>query len=346
MPELNRFPVVVNALGELSDINLAASDEVGVSDRSVNDARGAGLAAVNVTVGYVFGPDDPVERTRNDLAAWDAVLDAFSDRLMPVTDPDGFAAARAADKVGVIYGFQNAVQVGAELQHLEEFIDRGVRIVQLTYNDVNSFGAGSTAAEDLGLTTVGHELVGALNDAKIMVDLSHSNRQTCVDAIAASAAPVSINHTGARALNDIPRNKTDEELRAVAESGGFVGIYFMPFLTADSHPEPLDIVRHLEHALNVCGEDHVGIGTDVGVVAIDDDELYFQRLRQEHEERRSLGIAAQGELPDAPPFVAGLTGPTQFARLASMLADRGHPPRVIEKVFGENFVRYAERVWR
>jgi membrane dipeptidase len=337
----------VNTLGELSDVNLEVSDEAGrlrLSDRSVNDARAAGLTAVNVTVGFVSGPDDPVERTRIELDAWDAALEAFNE-LMPVRDPAGFAAARAANKVGVIYGFQNAVQVGAELQHLDEFISRGVRIVQLTYNDVNPFGAGSTATEDLGLTTSGHELVTKLNDANVMVDLSHSNRQTCLDAIAASTSPVSINHTGARALNDVPRNKTDEELRAVADSGGFVGIYFMPFLTADSHPGPLDVVRHIEHALNVCGEDHVGIGTDGGAVAIDDYDSYLEKLSQEHEKRRSRGVAAQGERPDAPPFVADLMGPTQFTRLASMLADRGHSHRVIEKVFGENFVRYAERVW-
>lgn len=348
MIDLSRFPSVVNTLGELSDINLEASDEAGrlrLSARSINDAQAAGLAAVNVTVGYVSGPDDPVDRTRTELNAWDAALDTFNDQLMPVRDATGFAAARGASKIGVIYGFQNAIQVGTELQHLDEFIGRGVRIVQLTYNDVNAFGAGSTAAEDLGLTTSGHELVAKLNDMDVMVDLSHSNRQTCLDAVAASTAPVSINHTGARALNDVPRNKTDEELRAVADSGGFVGIYFMPFLTADSHPGPMDVVRHIEHALNVCGEDHVGIGTDGGAVAIDDYELYLDRLGQEHEKRRSRGVAAQGERPDAPPFVADLMGPTQFARLASMLADRGHSPQVLEKVLGGNFVRYAERVW-
>jgi membrane dipeptidase len=348
MVDLNSFPSVVNTLGELSDINLQASNEAGqlrLSARSINDAQAAGLAAVNVTVGYVSGPDDPVDRTRTELDAWDAALETFSDQLMPVRDTAGFAAARTANKIGVIYGFQNAVQVGADLQHLDEFIGRGVRIVQLTYNDVNMFGAGSTAAENLGLTASGHELVAKLNDTDVMVDLSHSNRQTCLDAIAASTAPVSINHTGARALNDVPRNKTDEELRAVADSGGFVGIYFMPFLTADSHPGPMDVVRHIEHVLNVCGEDHVGIGSDGGTVAIDDYESYQDRLEREHEERRSRGIAAQGERPDAPPFVNGLTGPTQFARLVSMLADRGHSPQVIEKVFGGNFVRYAERVW-
>ncbi len=105
MVDLSSFPSVVNTLGELSDINLQASNEVGqlrLSPRSINDAQAAGLAAVNVTVGYVSGPDDPVDRTRTELDAWDAALETFSDQLMPVRNSAGFAAARTANKVGVI----------------------------------------------------------------------------------------------------------------------------------------------------------------------------------------------------------------------------------------------------
>ena len=113
-----------------------------------------------------------------------------------------------------------------------------------------------------------------------MVDLSHSGGQTCLDAARASRQPISINHTGCRALVDLPRNKTDEELRLVAERGGFVGIYFMPFLNPAGIATAADVVAHIEHAVNVCGEDHVGIGTDGGTTGIDDLAGYRAHMRR------------------------------------------------------------------
>ena len=162
----------------------------------------------------------------------------------------------------MILGFQNAAQMGDDAARVDIFADLGVRIIQLTYNQRNQLGDGSIVPEGRGLTDFGRQVVARLNANRVMVDLSHSGRQICLDAARASKQPISINHTGCRALTDLPRNKTDEELRLVAEKGGFVGIYFMPFLNLSGHARAVDVVAHIEHALNVCGEDHVGIGTD------------------------------------------------------------------------------------
>jgi membrane dipeptidase len=300
---------------------------------------------VNVTLGYVAGPMDPYGYTIKTLDAWDAVLAGNPDKLTLVRKAGDIAAARAAGKIGVIYGFQNAVQIGDRLERVDEFAARGVRIIQLTYNLATPLGDGSMAPQNRGLTELGRKVVDRLNAAKVMVDLSHSGEQICLDAIAASRAPISINHTGCRALTDLPRNKTDAELRGVAEKGGFVGIYFMPFLAPDSLAKATDVVAHIEHALKVCGEDHVGIGTDGSVATIDDMEAYKEALRLEHESRKAAGIAAKGERADTHPFIIDLRGPDQFRKLTQMLAARGHKTAVIEKVLGLNFVRYAERVW-
>jgi membrane dipeptidase len=133
-------------------------------------------------------------------------------------------------RIGVIYGFQNAAQVGEAPERTEVFGDLGVRVVQLTYNPANQIGDGAMAPQNRGLTELGREVVARLNARRMMVDLSHSGERTCLEATQASTAPVSINHTGCRALCDLPRNKTDAELRGVAQKGGFIGIYFMPFL--------------------------------------------------------------------------------------------------------------------
>ncbi|HEY9235136.1 MULTISPECIES: dipeptidase [Phenylobacterium] len=347
-------PIVINALGGLANPNLQIGAKPGpaadtlkldVDDRGVADARASGLTAVNITLGYVAGPQEPYAYTLASLDAWDRLLAAYPDDLTLVRQAADIRRAKQAGKVGVIYGFQNAEQIAGDVARVDEFAGRGVRIVQLTYNLPNSLGDGSMAPQNRGLTPVGRQVVERLNAARLMVDLSHSGEQTCLDAIAASKAPISINHTGCKAVTDLPRNKTDAELRGVAEKGGFVGVYFMPFLNLSGHASADDVVAHIEHALKVCGEDHVGIGTDGSVAAIDDMEAYKEALAAENAGRVAAGIAAKGERADTYPFVLDLRGPDQFRKLARLLAARGHKPRVIDKVLGLNFVAYAERIW-
>jgi membrane dipeptidase len=200
-------------------------------------------------------------------------------------------------------------------------------------------------AENHGLTPFGRQVVERLNADRVMVDLSHSGERTCLDAARLSRQPISINHTGCRALADLPRNKTDEELRLVASRGGFVGIYFMPFLNLSGHASAADVVAHIDHAVNVCGEDHVGIGTDGSVTTIDDLAGYRATLAKEVAARAAAGIAAKGERADTLPFVIDLRGPEQFRELARRLAQRGYSTGRIEKILGLNFLRFAAEVW-
>jgi len=336
---------VINALGGIGDPNHPEEGSATITPRMLADAHASGETAVNVTLGYVFGPGEPFETTVRDVAHWDGLVRAHPHDLMKVLTAADFARAKAAKKIGLIYGFQNGAMMGQDARRVDIFADMGVRVFQLTYNDANSLGDGSMAPEGRGLTPLGHEVVARINANRCMVDLSHSGRQICLDAARASKQPISINHTGCRAVTDLPRNKTDEELRLVAEKGGFVGIYFMPFLNLSGYATAADVVAHIEHALKVCGEDHVGIGTDGGATPIDDLEAYKAALTKEHEARVKAGISAPGERADTHPFVDDLRGPNQFRKLARLLAARGHRPARIEKILGGNFVRYARDIW-
>jgi membrane dipeptidase len=350
-PKAQHAPLIINALGGLGDPNRPPTAQAGPTDtgpdldaRGLADARASGLTAVNVTIGYVAGVEDPYRATLQSLHAWDKALAAHPD-LLKIGRAADILAARAEGRIGVIYGFQNAVQLGDDLARIDEFAGLGVRVFQLTYNPANALGGGSTAPANQGLTPFGRAVVARLNARRLMVDLSHSGEQTCLDAIAASTAPISINHTGCRALNDLPRNKTDAELRGVADKGGFVGIYFMPFLSRSGHATAADVVAHLEHAVNVCGEDHVGIGTDGDVTTLDDLGAYRARLAKEVAERAAAGIGAAGERADTLPFAIDLRGPQQFHRLARLLAARGWRGARIDKILGLNFLAFAGAVW-
>ncbi len=313
---------VINALGGLGDPNLPDQKGPSFTPRVLADAHASGVTAINCTVGYVFGPEEPFESTVADVTAWRRTIGEHSADLIQVLNVADIARARRENKIGIILGFQNAAMMGADAARVDTFADMGVRVFQLTYNNANALGDGSMVPEGRGLTPFGHAVVERLNARRVMVDLSHSGRQICLDAARASLRPISINHTGCRALTDLPRNKTDEELRLVAERGGFVGIYFMPFLNLSGHATAADVVAHIEHALNVCGEDHVGIGTDGTVTAIDDLNAYSGALAKEHADRVAKGISAPGERADTHPFVDDLRGQDQFRRLARLLAAR------------------------
>ena len=341
-----RATLIVNALGGLDDPNIQGeTGERIVSDRIVADARASGLTAVNVTMGYVSGSSEPFEQTVREIGRWDARVASRPNDLLKVLSAADILRAAREHKVGLIYGFQNAAMLGRDASRVDAFADLGVRVIQLTYNPLNALGGGSMAPGDPGLTAFGREVIERLNLDKVMVDLSHSGRQTCLDAARASRRPISINHTGCRFLVDLPRNKSDEELRLVAERGGFVGIYFMPFVDAASVCTAEDVVAHLDHAVNVCGEDHVGIGTDGGTTGIDDMASYRAHMRAEVAQRRAAGIGAAGENPDTLPFCEELSGPSQFHRLIALLGRRGYSEARIEKIMGLNFVNFAREVW-
>ena len=349
---------IVNALGALENPNASAEtagkllqsgEDMVVDARAVADAKASGLAAVTITLGYVLGDLPPYPHTLHELDVWDAHLAAHADDLLHVRTAADIRAAHAQGRVGVIYGFQNAVAVGTDPRALDErvagFGARGVRVIQLTYNQANHLGDGAMAPGDRGLSDFGRQTVEALNEHRIMVDLSHSGERTCLEATRTSIAPVSINHTGCRALTDLPRNKTDEELRLVAERGGFVGVYFMPFLNPTGHATAADVVAHIRHAVDVCGEDAVGIGTDGSATPVDDLDAYRADLAAHVAERARAGVGAAGERADTYPFVLDLRGVEQFRTLIRLLEQAGYREERIAKIMGGNFLGYAERVW-
>lgn len=345
-----RRPLIVDALGGIDNPNRPQEERdepgrIGIDARSLADAKLAGLGAFNMTIGYVFGKDDPYERSVREVAAWDAFIRAHGEHLLQVRKAEDIRLAHAGRRAGVILGFQNAAMMGNDAGRVATFANLGVRVIQLTYNGPNQLGDGSMVPGNRGLTPFGREVVQALNAHRVMVDLSHSGERICLDAAAASRQPIAITHTGCRALADLPRNKTDRELRMVAEKGGFVGIYFMPFLAIGRQPMAADLVAHIEHALKVCGEDHVGIGTDGSVCAIDDMPGYMRALELEVQQRRAAGISAPGERPDIVPFLPDLQGPDKFYKLADLLAQRGHPASRIDKILGLNFLRVAGDIW-
>jgi membrane dipeptidase len=184
-----------------------------------------------------------------------------------------------------------------------------------------------------------------MNTQGVAIDISHSNETTSFDVLKASATPPLITHAGCAAIHPHPRNKSDTLLRAVAQKGGVVGIYDLPYLAASPKQPTLDdYMAHMLHALNICGEDHVGIGSDSSLAAFDVSEAGMADFHADEAHRQRIGVAAPEE--DRPPYVIGLNTPRRSEVIADALLKRGYKPRAVEKVLGLNFTDALGRIWQ
>jgi membrane dipeptidase len=338
--------IVIDGLGGFG--NSKGAPGAPLTDAFVQDIRASGITCVHTTILPVGStpPDTAFTQAVIGIGECEREIEAHPDVLARVRRVADIAAAKQAGRTGIIYGFQDGVAFETDLSRLDELYRLGIRVVQPTYNRRNLLGDGCLEPANAGLSKTGVEAIAKMNELGILVDLSHCGRRTATDAIQASVKPVAFTHTGCAALNDHPRNRTDAELRAVADEGGVSGIYFMPFLSEGRQPTAADVIRHLEHMIDVAGEEHVSIGTDGSVSAeiVDDEfkEIFAGFVRR----RREAGISAPGETEDGYLFANELNSPRRLETLAGMLSDRGHSDGRIEKILGANLLRVLSDVWR
>jgi membrane dipeptidase len=305
----------------------------------VANAKASGITAVNLTVSSA--PN--VAATFRDMGYWERELQAHPDVLMKVYSVADLRRAKETRRLGLIYGFQNAAMLEGDAANLDVFQRFGVRIIQLTYNDRNLLGDGCLEPANAGLSRHGRDVVARMNELRMLVDLSHCGLQTTADGIATSARPVAITHSSCRGVFDHPRAKTDDILRALANKGGVIGIYMMPFLNAQGQPMAADLVRQIEYAVKVCGEDHVGIGSDLSITPHVVNAEYEAKHRRFVEGRKQRGIAAPRE--EDYMFVKDLNVPRRLELIADQLLTRGHSATRVEKIIGGNWMRVFGEVW-
>jgi membrane dipeptidase len=283
------------------------------------------------------------------LAAFDAIektIEASKGEIVLARTAAEVRAAHAAGKTAFLIGVEGAHALGdfgtpaKALERIDVWVARGARYLTLTWNNSNALaGSAGDEGRDTGLTELGRQVVAAMNDRGLIVDVSHVSEKTFADAIAASRLPVLASHSGARALADNSRNLTDDQLRAIAKNGGAVCIVYYPgFLDAgwakahkaaqaaakrakgaksadggaevEVPPVPLSkLVDHLDHAVKIAGPDHVCLGSDFD------------------------GIG------DAP---LGLEDVSKLPALTAELIRRGYAEGDVRKILGENVLRVLE----
>lgn len=308
-------------------------------NRSMSGAPDAALAQRDGIVRYLRGPLDTAQRSiepqidfpkmraggldaaffavdvtrawRNHLAyALDghgffaADLAAHPEEAVVARSADDIRAARAAGKLAAVLTIENSEALDGSLNVLHAFYQLGIRAISLTHNprSLAADGVGE-ARTGGGLTEFGVRLVQEMNALGVLVDVSHVSEQGFWDVMEHSTKPVIASHSSCRALCDHVRNLTDDQLRAFKANGGVVSITFVPSFIDPYQATIERVLDHIEHALDVAGPAHVGLGSDFD--------------------------GGGTTLRDA----------AEYPLLTQGLLDRGHSPDEIQGVLGENLLR-------
>jgi membrane dipeptidase len=316
-------------------------DEHAPPPEVVRAVRASGLTAAKVTIG---GSGGSYADTRAELDATTQAIARSAGLYQRILRAGDLAAAKRSGALGVIYSFEAVEMLEGSVDRIEELADLGVRVMQLSYNTASPFAAGVLAPQpSAGLTALGRAAVARMNAVGVTLDLSHADEASTLAALEASTRPAVISHAGCAAVHAHPRNKSDTVLRALAARGGVVGIYELSFLSAGPAQQSLaDYLAHVDHALQVCGEDHVGIGSDALLMPFDTSPASLAEWATQIAARKAAGIGAPEE--GRPPYVEGLNRPDRMLAIARALLAR-HPARVVEKVLGANFQRAFTASW-
>ncbi|MBC9032265.1 membrane dipeptidase [Sphingomonas sp. JC676] len=299
------------------------------------DFRACGITGFHHSVG-MGGPT-----AHEDTLEWIALSQGYIGRaahLFTLVDKAAdLDRAKKQGKIAIILGLQNSEHFRTPAD-VKLFYQIGQRVSQLTYNSQNLLGTGSTERVDGGVTDFGVEIIKAMNQVGMLVDVSHCGARTTLDAIALSPKPIAVTHSNCRALVDHPRLKSDEAIRALAAKGGVMGITGVRMFVSAKEPTGIpQIVDHIDHVVKLVGVDHVGIGSDADLNGYEDmpPEMYAQ-LKAAYKASYAFRDKIDTD---------GYDHPQKIYDLTEELIRRNYSDANIAAILGGNFRRLLASTW-
>ena len=257
------------------------------------------------------------------MAGWNHLLASRPEMLLRIDGAADLQRVKSENRIGLLLGFQNSSHFRTAAD-VAAFHALGQRVSQLTYNERNRLGSGCGEPDAGGLSRFGGEIVTAMNRQGMAIDISHCGERTSLDAIGASVKPILITHSNCRALVHHPRCKSDAVIRAMAAKGGVIGISVLPMmLSAGRTPTLDDVLDQFDHVARLVGVEHVGLGSDTDVDAIDP---------RTHRTRAAYAVR-------------GMRHIYRVFELTEGLLRRGYEPSEIAGILGGNFQRALTEIW-
>ena len=328
---------------DVNAADCALDDEAAHLHEVILEASGVNCTVINA------GPGPGMDYALRGIARFQQVIDSLRDRWTKATEArhvrDAFAEGRramifSANNPPADAGFEDGFE---QLQWLGWFARVGFRMMHLTYNRRNTVGDGCMEQNEGGLSAFGYDVVARMNELGIVIDTPHTGKKTTLHAAEASKAPIAASHTVCRAVRDHPRGKCDEQIRAIADGGGFIGITCVSSFLREGGATIVDLLDHVDHAIEVGGIDHVGIGTDNGYVApppAEPEMLPLPRGRGHWWSHWPPGTLGGGNDEAADGSLSWVCWP--YFTLGLLM--RGYNKEQIAKIVGRNALRLFEAV--
>ena len=218
------------------------------------------LTAVHATLVYWENTEESFKK----IEEWEKLLIAHKDLITHGNSSKDILSAQKKNKIAIIYGFQNSAPIANDIFLVEKFFNKGLRFMQLTYNNQTSLGGGCFENKDSGLSRFGKSVIEEMNRLGMIIDLSHAGKQTSLDAIEFSNKPVAISHANPSFFHKSIRNIDEDVLLKLRDKNGFIGLSRYPYHLKDfSNCKIEDFCSMIKQLLNLIGNDSVGLGSDL-----------------------------------------------------------------------------------
>ncbi len=301
------------------------------------EMRRGGLDCVHVTIAY---HETCVETLRN-IGQWNRLFEEHGDLIVRAGAAEDVDAAVRAGKTAVVFGFQNCSPIEDDYSLVEIFHTLGVRFMQLSYNNQSPLATGCYEDDDAGITRFGKQVIGEMNRVGMVVDMSHSAERSTLEAIEHSTRPIAITHANPASFEPALRNKSDRVLKALAESGGMLGLSLYPFHLKNGSACTLeDFCTMAARTAEWMGVERIGIGSDLCQHQPDSVVSWMRNGRWSKSPDYGEGSATNTGWPPQPKW---FTNSTDYANITRGLKQTGFSDEEAGKIMGRNWFDFFTR---
>ncbi len=304
------------------------------SEKIFRQMRAGGVDAVHVTITY----HESFRETVLNIEKWNRWFERFPDLIFQGFNAADIEAARQTGRTAIFFGSQNPSCIEDDIGLVEVLHRLGMRFMQLTYNNQSLLATGCYEAEDRGLSRMGREVVREMNRVGMVVDMSHSGERSTLEAIEHSTRPIAITHANPASWHPARRNKSDTVLKALAESGGMLGLSLYPHhLRGGSQCSLQDFCDMAARAIDVMGPANVGIGSDL---CQDQPDSIVEWMRVGRWTKAMDYGEGSADAPGFPPMPDWFEDNRDFGRIAEGLRQRGLSEAEVTGIMGGNWMRF------
>ena len=306
-------------------------------DRQIfQEMRNGGVDCVNATIVYW----ETARETLSEIGKWHRLFERHGDLIMPARTGGDVRRAKELSKTAITFAFQHCSPIEEDIDLVEIMHKLGARFMQLSYNNQSVCATGCYENEDTGITRFGRQVIREMNRVGMVVDMSHSSERSTLHAIEISERPITITHANPKSWHPALRNKTDDVLKALAKSGGMLGLSMYPFHMKDKSDCTIEsFCEMIERTVDLMGIDHIGIGSDL-VQGHDNEVVEWMRNgRWSKEIDFGEGTESDAGWPDP---VSWFTSNQDFPNIAMGLRNHGFTEDEVTRIMGGNWLRFFD----